>query len=340
MTEIEILSGAVRGLNNLTGARVKEMSLSKPEDKNEADAFIEIELRGKVHHFKVAIKGELRWMHGPQIIERFRQNTDEWILIARYIPQPLKDYFRSNGINYLELAGNCYINTKEVFIYVADQKVTPIRAATTSRLWKPAGLKFLLAIISDPVLINSSYREIAKAADVALGNIGSLLEELKDEGYLQEDEKKLMNREKLISRWAELFHVVLYPKILIGRFKFLRPDQYADWQSLETSGFYWGGEPGAAMLTGYLRPQRFLIYSEKPVNELLKTLKVVPDKNGNIIVLEKFWGDMSYSGTDQLRAADTKARIAPALLVYADLINDLDSRNQEAAEKIKKIYLE
>lgn len=327
-TEKEIVRGATRVLSNLTGSRVKEISFPKSKDEGEV-AYIKIELRGVVHKFKIEIKGELRQMQGPQIIEKFGNNSDDWILIARYIPQPLKDYFRSNGINYLELAGNCYINAKGIFIYVADQKVTPIRETATSRLWKPAGLKFLLAIISKPELINSPYREIAKAADVALGNIGGLLEELREEGYIGENEGELMKKEKLISRWAELYHAVLRPKVLIGRFKFLRLDQSSEWQTLKTSGISWGGEPGAALLTGYLRPQNFTIYSEKSANELLKQLKIVPDKDGNIMILEKFWGEMK----------DVKAGAAPALIVYADLINDLDSRNQETAEKVKKMYL-
>lgn len=326
MNNRQVVREAIRVLSNLTGSRVKEILL--PQSKN-ADAYIEVELRGAVQQFKVEVKGELRQMHGPQIIEKFGRNSDDWILIARYIPQPLKDYFRSNGVNYLELAGNCYVNAKGIFIYVADQKVTPVRETTSSRLWKPAGLKFLLAIISNPELINSPYREIAKAADIALGIIGGLLEELRQEGYIGESEGKLMKKEKLISRWAELYHAVLRPKILIGRFKFLRPDQYSEWQTLKTSGMHWGGEPGAALLTGYLRPQSFVIYSKKSANELLKQLRIVPDKDGNIIILEEFWGEMK----------DVKAGAAPALIVYADLINDLDSRNQEAAERIKKMYL-
>lgn len=118
--EKQLLREAIKTLNNLTGSKIKELPLS-PGDR-EIDARISITFAGTEHHFKVEAKGEIRQSSVLHIVERFGKNKDQWLLIARYIPQPLKDHFRSLGLNYLELAGNCYINVKGIFIYIADQK--------------------------------------------------------------------------------------------------------------------------------------------------------------------------------------------------------------------------
>ncbi|WP_315819355.1 hypothetical protein [Paraflavitalea speifideaquila] len=171
--EKQLLQTAIKVLNGLTGSKIKEIPL--PEENREIDARITIRFAGVEHTFNVELKGEVRQSQALRIIEQFGKNKNQWLLIARYIPLPLKDYFKGFGINYLELSGNCYINVKGIFIYVADQKVTSIREVARGKLWKSTGLKFLMAIINDPDLLEASYREIASAAGIALGNIGPLL---------------------------------------------------------------------------------------------------------------------------------------------------------------------
>lgn len=331
LIEKQPLQEAIKVLTTLTGSKVKVLS----REENQIDARIAIRFAGVEYNFNVEIKGEIRQSQVLRIIERFGRNKDQWLLIARYIPQPMKEYLKSLGINYLELSGNCYINVKGIFIYIADQKVTPIREITTGKLWKPTGLKFMMAVINDPDLLTASYREIAAAAGIALGNIGPLLKELKESGYTlnSENTEPIANRNRLISRWTEIFHATLKPGLLKGRFRFIRPEAAKEWKNVKHPEVYWGGEPGAALITGHLTPEHFTIYSEKSGNELLKILGIVPDDNGNITIFEKFWGeipiDKRYHG---------KPTPAPLLLIYADLANELDSRNKEVAERIK-VYL-
>ena len=66
--------------------------------------------------------------------------------------------------------------------------------------------------------------------------------------------------------------------------------------------------------------------------ELVKLIKIVPDENGNIEVLQKFWKD--WPGSRSVQGA------VPPLLAYADLIDGSDSRRWEIAEKLKNSYLD
>ncbi|ACU57517.1 type IV toxin-antitoxin system AbiEi family antitoxin [Chitinophaga pinensis] len=334
--EKDILNEGVKVLRDLIGVKIKTSYVAKKIPKQ--DAIITFDFGGE-HHFNVEVKGEIRQSHALSIIERFGRNKNQWLLISRYIPQPLKEQFRKFGINYLELAGNCYIRSNGILIYVTEQKVTPTRVNVVGKLWKPSGLKFLLAIINTPTLLQASYRDIASAAGIALGNVGLLLGELQNSGYTKKvgNVEEIINYDQLVMRWTDMYHATLRPKLLLGRFRFLKPESMFGWEHFSLSETYWGGEPGAAILTGHLTPEQFIIYTRKSPNELIKMLGIIPDSNGNITVFDKFWGEPPHSSENV--TFSEKKHVVPPLLVYADLINEVDSRDYEVAGRIKKHYL-
>jgi hypothetical protein len=71
-------------------------------------------------------------------------------------------------------------------------------------------------------------------------------------------------------------------------------------------------------------PEQFILYTNRPEIEIIKLLKLIPDPTGNIELLEAFWHD-------ELNTAHAKRGIAPELVVYADLLASMDSRNTEIA---------
>ncbi|MEX0361629.1 MAG: type IV toxin-antitoxin system AbiEi family antitoxin, partial [Allomuricauda sp.] len=81
--------------------------------------------------------------------------------------------------------------------------------------------------------------------------------------------------------------------------------------------------PGGAILTNNLRPEHFVLFTDLELSELAKVLRLAPSENGEIEVLQKFWkNDFDNTG------------VAPALLIYTDLINSGYSRNIETAKQI------
>jgi hypothetical protein len=333
----QVFNQALRQLQRQSGIRTEiQNQVIRKSGQEDEDTNITISQRGIEHTFNVILKGEVREGQALGIVEKIGKKKDHWLLIARYITQPLKESFKSAGINYLEEAGNCFIHVPGIFIYITDQKVTPIRNTPGGKLWMTGGLKILLAIIDQPELLQATYREIAKAANIALGSVGPLLEELKEEGYMvhKDGSEVLTQKDKLIDRWAEIYHATLRPKLIIAKYRFLAEARF---QQIE-EGIYWGGEYAAAILTPRkINPEKYIIYTDRPGNELVKKLKIVPDDDGKITVLEKFWGDLPYKGRKHYLI--NMPNTVPALLIYADLFNDMDSRNREVAITIKKMYL-
>jgi hypothetical protein len=332
--EQETLFQATEKLMMLTGMKIKTLRLAADRPNEGYDAEIEIRNARNQVHFVVEIKNELR---DKKYIPNRHERGKDFLLVAQYIPKPLKQELKSINYNYLDAAGNCFIQTPELFIYINDQQVTESRLPTEGKLWKAAGLKFLFALLVYPELLNCPYRRIAEQAGIALGNVGGLLEELKKEGYLLDGGKKMGlfigPKEKLIKRWAEGFRTTLKPKLLMGTFKFIDGNKANHWEQLETNLFKWGGENAGAILTNFLQPEKFTLYTMEPKAILMKNLHLVPDPNGNVEMLEQFWKDKTTG--DQ-----SKEKTVPAILAYAELLTSFDSRNQETAERIKMKYID
>ena len=337
MKQREILDNALQKFTLITGAGV-EMIDNQVIEKQQPrpDAVLDLKMGQQKARFWVEVKNEIREQNLAQLLRNVNVNPENWLLICQYIPKPVKEKLKNQGINYLEAAGNCFIRKDGLFFYINDRAVTELRQPKEGKLWKQAGLKFLFGILLKPELLNMPYRKIAEITGVALGNIGPFIQELKKEGFLIVGEKDnepfqfLENKKLMQQKWVELFNAVLRPKLKQGTFRFLnKADQY-EWEYLPDHDFYWGGEPAGARLTNFLTPERLTVYTRKPKTIIMQQLKLVPDANGTVEIMQKFWND----------ELDYKQGIVPPLLAYAELINSLDSRNRETAERIKQKYLD
>jgi hypothetical protein len=303
------------------------------------DAVIELRAGTQKATFLAEVKTEFREQNMARYLNKVKDKPGEWLLVCQYIPKPLKEILKKQGFNYLEVPGNCFIRREGMFFYINDKAVTTGRQPKEGKLWNQAGLKFLFGVLTDPELLNAPYRQIAKATQVALGNIGPFMEELKQEGFLKEGMKNALpllfieHKEILQNKWIELFNTVLRPKLKEGKFRFADANKQRQWQDIPANNFYWGGEPAGAILTRFLEPEMLTAYTKLPAVELMKELRLVPDKNGNVEIMHIFWE------TPMMDFLDGKTKTVPPLLAYAELVTSLDSRNRETAERIKQQYL-
>jgi len=331
--ENETLRLAIESFTKITGVRVKLLDQNLLKGNREIDARILITSQAGQDEFMVEVKGEVRAAILPRILEQFGNKRDHWLFVAQYIPGPTKEQFRQNGINYLEATGNCFINAGHLYLFVNDKEVKQVRKAAEGKLWKPSGLKLLFVMLQDHSLIGATYRELSEAAGIALGSIHPLLQDLQQEGWRDDDlvfgPSFNSLRERLSMRWAEIYPVVLQPRLKIGMFRFLSPA--SQWPRELPEGTYWGGEPAGEIYTNQLVPETYTLYTDRPANELVKKIRIVPDEKGNIAVYKKFWRDRP--------GLVIAPGAAPPLLAYADLRNSSDSRAWEIAEKIRMIYV-
>lgn len=335
MKEKEILLSALTRFTEITGMEARVLRTSEGKKKS-FDAILEISRGQQSYIFEVDVKSEVRTAAVFSIISKQKAIDGKLLMVSNYIAAPMKSELKENGISYLESSGNCYIETKGVYIYVSDQKSQP-KPIEETKLWTPSGMKFLFAVLMDEDLLNSSYRNIASTAGVALGNVGNFIQEMKREGHIVTGIRKkkevllLENRMMLIDKWADMYRLVLRPKQLVGKFRFNKREDRENWHSSPALdlGIYWGAETAGAILTKYLVPEIYTIYSNSDRFELMKELKIVPDHNGEIELLRPFWNEEMFANADTV----------PPLLAYAELVSSFDSRNRETAGRIKEQYV-
>jgi hypothetical protein len=255
------------------------------------------------------------------------------LLVTKYVNPELAEIMRNQGIPFIDGAGNAFINATPLYIFIKGEKPDKTeKAEPVKRLFKPGGLKLIFALLSNPGMEKATYRDMAKAAKVALGTVDLAITELKELGFLIDLGKKgrqLLNTEQLLRRWVEAYPENLKPKILQERF---RTDTRNWWKDIEPSDFgaLWGGEIAAAELTGYLKPEKYTVYTDQLIGKLIYRFKFQKDPNGNVEILMPFW-------TFKWELAEKG--LVPPLLIYADLVATGDARAIETAEIIYDKYI-
>lgn len=256
---------------------------------------------------------------------KLEQTGVDTILITKYVNPEMAKRLKKSNIPFIDAAGNVFLNVPPLYIYVKGNKLpVEVPALSVRRVFQPAGLQVVFALLCNPGLEKSSFRSIAKKAGVALGTVAKVMQDLKAMRYLLDNGsmgRQLLNKKELLDRWTVSYPDQLRPKLVLGYFKPFNNDWWKQ-TALKSYQSYWGGEVAAWKLTGYLKPQKATIYVEHLPNQLLIDCKMRKDSSGAVEILRKFW---KFANKDQ---------ITPPLLVYADLLASADARNIEVGKMI------
>ncbi len=299
------------------------------------DALLAIKGQQFIVETKSAIRTSNQGLLLSQLEQLKRQSDLPIIVIADFISKNATEALKKSGINYIDTAGNAFIKHKDLVFLIEGQKKVNKEKTNQSRAFQEAGLKILFHLLSKPEHLQDSYRTIADKADVSLGSVSHVLVELEDLNYVlkTKDKRILKNKRELLERWIVEYNAVLRPRIVRKRMRFINGDDVRNWRNLNTQNdnrdILWGGEPGGALLTENLRPEKFTVFTDLELSEVARALRLVPDQNGEVEVLQKFW-NTDFENTI----------VAPALLVYADLISSGFARNIDTAKQIRENELQ
>jgi hypothetical protein len=328
MKENELLELALEALrNNLPGQA--EIKTVKPfrDPRLRADHLLRIAIQGKEIRYYVEVKANVTKAEKLLVMMRKGEFAHPLLLVAKYINRQMADELKLNGIEFIDTAGNVFINQPPLYIFVKGNKPDIVKAPPIKRTFKPAGLRVIYAFLCNPGLENKTYREIAAETGVALGTVDWIMKELKELGFLLDMGKRgqrLIQKQNLLQRWVIAYPEQLRPKLTLGRFR----GQYEWWRqkTLDHLKAQWGGEVAAAKLTQYLQPQIITIYTmPQELNQLLTENRLRKDQTGDVEILEKFWKPPEIWKHEDL--------VHP-ILIYADLLATGNERNIETAKMI------
>jgi hypothetical protein len=260
------------------------------------------------------------------------------LLLADHLTPPVADNLRANGQQFIDAAGNAYLEGPDMLVYVTGRKPHAEDIAPKGgRTFTTNGLKILFALLCEPLLAEAPHRTIAAGAGVALGAVPGVLADLQKAGYLLvagTRRRRLNATKQLLDEWALAYARRLRAKTLQAIYTTQNFDTWREWK-LDPEQARWGGEPAAALLTKYLRPGILTIYAEKLPARLMVEQKLVKAERvtgqRELEVRKPFWGEA-------LRA-EARPDTVPQVLVYADLLATGDGRCIETAQMVYDDYL-
>jgi len=350
--ESQIIASALERLKTVHPLRVINLRQEVGTRDQRWDGEVTIKTKGGTYHYLFEVKAHLR----PQAIHHLliREKTDrkrwgkatELLLLADYVNPLLADQLKSAGVNFIDTAGNLFLKrAPELYLYVEGKKPPVSQKDKPTRLFQPSGLTFLFGLLIEPESVNHPYRHLASVNGVALGTVGWVKRDLKEQGYLEpigKDRFRLIRRKELLDRWVQGYASRLRPKLFAGEYRDLKnnPDTVVKTFSryaLE-QGMLWSvtGGFGADVIIHHYQGSTLTLFVESwKQNEALKSLKWLPVSGGPITILKSFSPRVfQMSGTLQ------RIPVAHPLLIYAELLHHGTDRDLETARLIYKEYLE
>lgn len=322
----QVLKAALDAFQGVTGLKAQATAQPGKKEAPHPVAVILVMDGRRKYRFAAEVKNADRVAALGQARNQIGGAEFPGLLVARHMTNELAEHCRRIGLNFMDTAGNAYLHADGLFVFVAGRRPHPLARRPTFRAFNPAGLRVIFALLCRPELLEAPYRAIQRPTGVALGTVTWLFNDLHDRGYLltQGGKRRFVDARKLAAQWVENFLLKLRPRLNMRRFRAADPDWWKDLDLVEY-GAVWGGEVGADRLTGNLRPERFTIYARGPIENLLLRKRLRADAQGEVEILDMFW-DFATTNADP--------DVAPALLVYADLMATVDPRNHEAARLV------
>lgn len=324
--ENEILEKAAQTLKKQTGLQIKY------KNSKTADYEVEITVPEKAEAVKYDVEVKRTFSNAKfgDVMIQAKRALKPYLLVTRYITQPQAEKLRELEICFLDTAGNAYLNAPYLYVYISGKKAE-VEAEKPISIFRPAGIKLLLAFLTKSGFENTNYRTIAHETGVTRTTVGRMLSELGKSGYLTKrgnQERFLTRKPELIKRWVFYYSEEMRVKLSPVRY---HSTKFSGrwWEDVDLAEYkaVWGGETGGAILTEHLKPQTATVYADSMLPKLQAKYGLVRDAKGEIEILQKFWkfGEIGD--------------VAPPLVVYADLVATADERNLETAQIVYDKYL-
>ncbi len=261
-------------------------------------------------------------------------SNDRPLLFTRQVPDRLIDQMIEHELEFVDAAGNLYLNSPAAYALIRGKRLPKVTAAE-SKTFTTNGFKLIYVILQDPDRLTANHRAIASAAGIAASSVSLILKQLESMQYLQRKRNgdyQLLDYAKLLHRWELGYVERLRPKLFLGQFTPAKGESIADLtqslsQQAEKQEFLIGGELGAAISTKYLRPQSVTLHVQENHRPLLVKLRLKPDPQGSITLLQQF-------GTTNGNQSPGAEILADSRLIYAELMMKGNDRLRETADRL------
>ncbi len=340
--DIDWVEAALVALHRTTGMQARIRHGRRDPGGEAPVAAISLRRGDAAHRYAVECRRSVRTVADLSVVRAQLQERAPGLLVTTYLTPALAGQCREMGLQFLDTAGNTFLDAPELFVFVIGQTPPDSVVRPAVRIsGNPSSQRMVFALLCQPELLQATYREIARVSGIALGSVGAVFNGLSARGWLletREDEgRRLTAPDRLLDEWVANYPTILRHRLQPRRFSAPAADW---WQAVNAAelGGYWSGEVAAAAMVGGIRPASQTLYiaparMAAALQVLTQKHRLRPDPDGMVEVLEAFW-DPSVEGGET--PAPGRTDLAPPVLVYADLVATLDANHLAAATQLRK----
>ncbi len=264
-----------------------------------------------------------------------------------FFGQKAREVAKEEGVGYIDLAGNFYLNRDDTYIERIVDKNPRSQKPPLKSLFAPVSSRITRALLIEPQrtwLLN----ELSEATDVSLGQAYQVIERMIEEeiiGRNTEGKLALKNPVTLLEEWKKV-----YPTYQQQKFTFFSYEQayvailnavlkVGQQERLKYAlGFFTGADMIAPFIQGLTKVQ---IYVEKfsDIEKWKTVLNLQEVQSGGNIELFVPYDSGIFYGMQQIESKIVKnIPIVSDLQLYMDLFNN-PARGEEQAQHLREVRL-
>lgn len=297
------------------------------------DCFVTIEVEDR-HPWVMPLeyKSQLR----PSTVGLLRELHPGALVVSHHITRAVGELLRERGLNYVDGAGNASLRQRGLIVEIEGRMPAGASSGSkaTSSIFTSGGMPVVLALLNRPDLISAPLREIQARSHVSLGTVQKVVETLRRDGLkdLREGGPQQRARwRRLLDGWVSAYLAGTRDKLSIGRFRTDRPMSFF-MEMLPALPATVSGEAAAALLGYGIRPATVDLYVKDSPGPLVHKARLRADPDGWIFVRKASWTSLAEFDTRR----PTADNVAPAPVLYADLIAHGDSRLDDISRELER----
>ena len=306
---IVMIEEAIKNLEKLSGFQFSIQLDKKLMNEFGCDGIISYRRAEENHYMRVILKSEVT-SPGNLLMDSVMRldmiQPKETMIVSNYISREMKQYLVGKGFHFLETVGNCHIAQEDVYLHISGLSTAPYRRNLDSISSGLAGMKVIHSFLQNPELLNSSYRKIARHANVSIGSIGLIIGYLEEHGHIKVyDSYRLLDRPtELLVSWLDNYKNTLFEKYYLGRYS--TSNNAIEGEGITTRNICFESSNYGTVVYLSTRKQ-------------IEDLDLQKDDKGDIYVIEKFWKD-DVSSSDGLSISSIADMLS--LLTIDDFADD------------------
>ncbi|MFQ5752722.1 MAG: type IV toxin-antitoxin system AbiEi family antitoxin [bacterium] len=285
---------------------------------------VEVKSSGQPRYARAAVN---------QLLNVKSENPDAYgVFIAPYISETTAELCRNNGIGYVDLAGNSWLNFDSVFIEIKGNPNRFSEKRDLKSLFKPKAERILRVLLSEPRRLWLT-EEMAETANVSLGQVSNVRKLLLEREWIADKKRGIELTEplELLNSWLENYQPDrnirndFYFMGSIGEIELLIGNICKQTQTR----YSFTGFSGAARYAPFTTYKTITLYMDPlpSINEDIMPFKAVTT-GANIRILSPYDEGVFY-GTRSIQGG----MVASPVQCYLDL-KDEKARGEEAAEAL------